>query len=103
MGEKVLRLTDWAAPGWKVESWNNVSLHGYGVKWTGGLNSGSPYGPWEFKAEGIETSQGATILQTFKIPFSVDGNTTATQTEQLTLAMGGLVGDYTGTPKVTIT
>jgi hypothetical protein len=89
--------------GWKVESWNNVSIPGYGVKWTGGLNCGSPYGPWEFKAEGTSTTQGATILQTFKIPFSVDGNTTATQTEHLTLAIGGLVGDFSGNPKVTIT
>jgi hypothetical protein len=87
--------------GWKVESWNDVSLPGTTFKWTGGLSCGSPYGPWELKADGT-TSQGGTISQTIKIPFSEDGNTTATYHEHVTLPIAGMVGDYNGTPRVTI-
>ncbi|HCC79262.1 MAG: hypothetical protein A2X25_15545 [Chloroflexi bacterium GWB2_49_20] len=99
MGEKVLPLIDWETTGWKVEPFNDPSVDGFEI--TGGLNCDSPYGPWEFKTEGT-TSQGGTISQTWKIPFSADGNTTATQNEHLTLPSVGMVGDYNGTPKVTI-
>jgi hypothetical protein len=84
--------------GWKVETWNDVSMPGF--KLTGGLSCISPYGPWEFKTEGT-TSQGGTTSQTFTIPYSVDGNTIATQAERLTLPIAGMVGDYKGNPKVT--
>jgi hypothetical protein len=85
--------------GWQVETWNDVSLPGF--KMTGGLSCSSPFGPWEFKTEGT-TSQGGTTLQTITIPYSVDGNTTATQAEHLTLPIAGMVGDFKGNPKVTI-
>ncbi len=85
--------------GWQVETWNDVSLPGF--KLTGGLSCSSPYGPWEFKTE-VTTSQGGTTLETFTIPYSVDGNSTATQAEHLTLPIAGMVGDYKGNPKVTI-
>ena len=100
MGEKVLILTDWAAPGWQVETWNDVSQAGF--KMTGGLSCSSPYGPWELKTQG-NTAQGGTSSVTITIPFSADGNTTATQNEHVTLPISEMVGDYNGAPKVTIT
>ncbi len=86
--------------GWKVETWNDVSRPG--IKMTGGLNCSSPYGPWELKTQAT-TAQGGTSSVTITIPFSADGNTTATQNEHVTLPIAGMVGDYNGTPKVTIT
>jgi len=86
--------------GWKLEGWNEMSLNGFIM--TGGLSCDSPYGPWEFGSEGT-TSQGGTGSSTFKVPFSEDGNATATHNEHTTLPSVNNVGDWNGIPKVTIT
>jgi hypothetical protein len=97
-----LGVTYHVQKGWKVASWNNVSLPGYNFVWTGGLSCDSPYGPWVFQADGT-SPQGAVISQTFTIPFSEGGNVTATQHEHLTMANPGMVGDYIGNPIVIFT
>jgi hypothetical protein len=100
MGEYVFSLTDWVTTGWRIEGWTEMSFNS--MVMTGGLSCDSPYGPWEFSSEGT-TSQGGTGSSTFKVPFSEDGNTTATHNEHTTLPSSQLVGDWNGTPKVTIT
>lgn len=100
MGEIVLPLTDWVTTGWRIEGWTEMSFNS--MVMTGGLSCDSPYGPWEFSSEGT-TSQGGTGSSTFKVPFSEDGNTTATHNEHTTLPSAQAIGDWNGTPKVTIT
>ncbi len=84
--------------GWKINDFNDVNLNGY--KMTGGLSCSSPYGPWDLKNDWTNPT-GGTLTLTWKIPFSEDGNTTATYNEHIT-GSGGMVGDYNGTLKVTI-
>jgi hypothetical protein len=94
-----LGVTYHVQTGWKLEGWQDASFTGTLI--TGGLSCDSPYGPWEFSVEGT-TSQGGTGSSTFKVPFSEDGNTTASHNEHTTLPSANAVGDWNGTPKVTI-
>jgi hypothetical protein len=100
MGDIAFNMTDWAAPGWKLGGWNAASTTA--VVMTGGLSCDSPYGPWEFSSEAT-TSQGGTSSSSFMVPFSEDGNATATHNEHVTLPIAKMVGDFNGTGNVTIT
>jgi hypothetical protein len=84
--------------GWKIDDFNDVNLNGY--KMTGGLNCASPYGPWELKNEWTIPG-GGSGTQTWKIPFSEDGNVTGTYNEHVT-GSDGVVGDFNGAPKVKV-